>query len=90
MATPVIVDILTYFYPVGNTSAVHLTRNLPPEQTARILLLGCGDIRNIVFTAYMDQDCGKYIPPGVPDILSDTAQQVGTWTLHAAMSNPIR
>jgi len=59
MATPVIVDIVTYFYPVGNTSAVHLTRNLPRKQTAQILLLGCGDVRNIVFTVYMDQDSGK-------------------------------
>ncbi|KAF2793232.1 hypothetical protein K505DRAFT_417911 [Melanomma pulvis-pyrius CBS 109.77] len=76
MATPVIVDIVTYFYPVGNTSAVHLTRNLPRAQTAQILLLGCGDIRNIVFTVYMDQDSGKQIPPAVFDFLSDTAQQV--------------
>jgi hypothetical protein len=61
MATPVVVDIVTYFYPVGNTSAVHLTRNLPHGQTAQILLLGCGDIRNIVFTVYMDQDSGEKI-----------------------------
>jgi hypothetical protein len=61
MATPVVVDIVTYFYPVGNTSAVHLTRNLPRGQTAQILLLGCGDIRNIVFTVYMDQDSGENI-----------------------------
>lgn len=59
MATPMIADIVTYFYPIGNTSASHLTRNLPREQTAQILLLGCGDIRNIVFTVYMDQDSGK-------------------------------
>jgi len=77
MATPVMVDIITFFYPVGNTSAVHLTRNLPREQTARILLLGCGDIRNIVFTVYMDQDSGKQIPPGIFDFFSNTAQQVG-------------
>jgi hypothetical protein len=89
MATPVIVDIVTYFYPVGNTSAVHLTRNLPQEQTARILLLGCGDVRNIVFTVYMDQDSGKQIPPSVFDFRSDTAQQVGVSTLHAAISKPI-
>lgn len=73
MATPVIVDIVTYYYPVGNTSAVHLTRNLPPEQTAQILLLGCGDIRNIVFTVYMDQDLGKKISLGILTF-SDTDQ----------------
>jgi hypothetical protein len=56
MYAPVVVDIVTYFYPVGNTTAVHLTRNLPPEEDADILLLGCGDVRNILFTAYADQD----------------------------------
>ena len=33
MYAPVVIDIVTYFYPVGNTSAVHLTRNLPSEPT---------------------------------------------------------
>ena len=77
MATPVMVDIVTFFYPVGNTSAVHLTRNLPRQQTARVLLLGCGDIRNIVFTVYMDQESGKRILPDIFGFFSDTAQQVG-------------
>jgi len=76
MATPVIVDIVTYFYPIGNTSAIDLTRNLPREQTAQILLLGCGDIRNIMFTVYMDQESGKQIPPDIFIFLSDTVQQV--------------
>jgi hypothetical protein len=67
MSAPVVVDIVTYFYPIGNTSAVHLTRNLPRNQTAEILLLGCGDIRNIVFTVYMDQGSGLCIMPIVPE-----------------------
>ncbi|KAI4672937.1 uncharacterized protein J4E78_001440 [Alternaria triticimaculans] len=41
-----------FFYPVGNTPAVCLTQSLPREQDAALLLLGCGDIRNILFTAY--------------------------------------
>ncbi|KAF2193568.1 hypothetical protein K469DRAFT_789378 [Zopfia rhizophila CBS 207.26] len=41
-----------WFYPVGNTPAVCLTQSLPPDQNASILLLGCGDIRNILFTTY--------------------------------------
>ncbi|KAI4908457.1 uncharacterized protein J4E92_010856 [Alternaria infectoria] len=41
-----------FFYPVGNTPAVCLTQALPPEQNAALLLLGCGDIRNILFTTY--------------------------------------
>ncbi|EGN92847.1 hypothetical protein SERLA73DRAFT_172514 [Serpula lacrymans var. lacrymans S7.3] len=42
----------TYFYPIGNTSAVCLTRDLPPEENATVLLLGCGDPRNILYTIY--------------------------------------
>ncbi|KAF2034802.1 hypothetical protein EK21DRAFT_55723 [Setomelanomma holmii] len=41
-----------FFYPVGNTPAVCLTQSLPPELDADLLLLGCGDIRNILFTVY--------------------------------------
>jgi len=59
MYAPVVVDIVTYFYPVGNTSAVHLTRNLPLDESASILLLGCGDVRNILFTVYADQNLGQ-------------------------------
>jgi hypothetical protein len=58
MYAPVVVDIVTYFYPVGNTSAIHLTRHLPPEEPADVLLLGCGDVRNILFTTYADQNIG--------------------------------
>jgi Domain of unknown function (DUF4470) len=57
MYAPVVVESVTYFYPVGNTSAVHLTRNLPIEECADVLLLGCGDIRNI--TVYNDQDLSQ-------------------------------
>jgi hypothetical protein len=63
----VVVDSVTYFYPIGNTSAVHLTRNLPRNRRAEILLLGCGDIRNIVFTVYMDQGSGLCIEPTVSE-----------------------
>ena len=38
------------FYPIGNTPATCLTPNLPPGHDADILLLGCGDARNILFT----------------------------------------
>jgi hypothetical protein len=41
-----------FFYPVGNTSAVDLTDTLTPEEKADVLLLGCGDPRNILFTVY--------------------------------------
>lgn len=59
MYAPVVVEIISYFYPVGNTSAVHLTRNLPIEEPADVLLLGCGDLRNILFTLYADRDLSQ-------------------------------
>jgi hypothetical protein len=43
-----------FYYPVGNTAAVCLTDNLPPEKSANVLLLGCGDPRNILYTLYAD------------------------------------
>lgn len=52
MAHPVFWPSKTFFYPVGNTSPVCLTDYLPPEQNANILLLGCGDARNILYTIY--------------------------------------
>ncbi len=44
------VDIIQFFYPIGNTPAICLTDGLPWEQDADVLLLGCGDVRNILFT----------------------------------------
>ncbi|KAK3989369.1 hypothetical protein QBC44DRAFT_267148 [Cladorrhinum sp. PSN332] len=44
-----------HFYPFGNTAAVSLTQTLPPEkQPASVLLLGCGDVRNILFSIHSD------------------------------------
>ncbi|KAH9928407.1 uncharacterized protein B0H18DRAFT_1118073 [Fomitopsis serialis] len=43
-----------YFYPIGNTSAICLTQDLPVEQAADVLLLGCGDARNVLYTIYAD------------------------------------
>jgi hypothetical protein len=49
-----------WFYPAGNTPAVCLTQSLPHEQDATILLLGCGDIRNILFTVYSGAGSSEY------------------------------
>ncbi|OAP54571.1 hypothetical protein AYL99_11019 [Fonsecaea erecta] len=68
MAAPVVVDIVTYFYPIGNTPAVHLTRGVPYKQSANILLLGCGDVRNILFTVYSDQASGRKLDVTCCDI----------------------
>lgn len=54
MLTPTPVDIVSFFYPIGNTPAVCLTQDLPYKQAADVLLLGCGDVRNVLFTTYAD------------------------------------
>ncbi|KAI5922011.1 MYND finger [Camillea tinctor] len=55
MFTPAIVPYISQFYPLGNTPAVSLTRGLPQGSDADILLLGCGDVRNILYTAYTER-----------------------------------
>jgi hypothetical protein len=52
-----------FFYAAGNTPAVCLTQSLPPEKDANILLLGCGDIRNILFTAYGGAGISEHCHP---------------------------
>ena len=47
------------FYAFGNTPAVDLTTHVPQGEDADILLLGCGDVRNILFTAFVNRDFGK-------------------------------
>lgn len=54
MLHPAYVNIISFFYPLGNTPAVCLTQDLPREQNANVLLLGCGDVRNVLFTCYSD------------------------------------
>ncbi|KAK4099254.1 hypothetical protein N658DRAFT_475678 [Parathielavia hyrcaniae] len=51
MLSPGHARLWDYFYPFGNTAAVCLTQALPPEKKADMLLLGCGDVRNILFTS---------------------------------------
>ncbi|KIW10340.1 hypothetical protein PV08_11302 [Exophiala spinifera] len=55
MLTPQVANVLTFFYPLGNTPAVSLTQALPPEKQADILLLGSGDIRHILFTVHTER-----------------------------------
>lgn len=55
MLTPSLVAPITPLYAIGNTPAVSLTRCLPQGVDADILLLGCGDVRHILYTAYSEQ-----------------------------------
>ncbi|KAK8125801.1 uncharacterized protein PG998_001560 [Apiospora kogelbergensis] len=52
MPVPTVASYISQFYPIGNTPAVCLTRGLPQGVDADILLLGSGDLRNILYTAY--------------------------------------
>jgi hypothetical protein len=61
MFTPAYVNIVSYFYPIGNTPAICLTRDLSFEDEAKVLLLGCGDVRNILFTTYTDGACSTFL-----------------------------
>ncbi|KAF9476995.1 hypothetical protein BDN70DRAFT_862417 [Pholiota conissans] len=59
MAHSVIWPKKTFFYPIGNTPPICLTQGLAPEKRADILLLGCGDPRNILYTVYADLGDGN-------------------------------
>ena len=52
MSHPVLWPKKNFFYPIGNTPPVCLTQDLPPEQSASVLLLGCGDPRSILYTLF--------------------------------------
>jgi len=53
MVTPTHLLTASFFYAIGNTPAVNLTGSVPPDQDADVLLLGCGDVRNVLFSVYM-------------------------------------
>jgi len=54
MLTPSVVPKTVQFYALGNTPASSVTRSLPQGLDAYILALGCGDVRNILYTAYCE------------------------------------
>ncbi|KAJ3468484.1 hypothetical protein MRS44_002549 [Fusarium solani] len=55
MLTPTVANKIGFFYAAGNTPATSLTRCVPQGQDATILSLGCGDLRNILYTAYTEK-----------------------------------
>lgn len=55
MLTPSTLNPCSPFYAIGNTPAVGLARSVPHGVDADILLLGCGDVRHILYTAYAEK-----------------------------------
>ncbi|EWC46657.1 hypothetical protein DRE_04144 [Drechslerella stenobrocha 248] len=54
MLHPSMLDAEGFFYPIGNTPAINLVSHLPPETDADVLLLGCGDVRHVLFTLFTE------------------------------------
>lgn len=59
MAYPLVRPGKYFFYPIGNTSAVCLTKDIALEEPANLLLLGCGDPRNILYTIFCEPQSSK-------------------------------
>ncbi|KAL8750845.1 MAG: hypothetical protein Q9184_006271, partial [Pyrenodesmia sp. 2 TL-2023] len=59
MLTPTYVQLKYWMYPIGNTPAVNLLRDIPgstgKDETIRVLCLACGDPRNILFSLWSEQ-----------------------------------
>ncbi|KAI1821154.1 hypothetical protein F4861DRAFT_482569 [Xylaria intraflava] len=64
MLTPASIPYISFIDAFSHTPAVSITRSLPHGVNADILLLGCGDVRNILYTAYTDLG----LPPRKLDI----------------------
>jgi len=86
MAHTVMYPAKNFFYAIGNTSAVVLTDTLASEEPANLLLLGCGDPRNILFTVYNQADDSESCWWGSSEI--GLIPQRDRWTSLAAMWNP--
>ncbi|KAJ7864784.1 hypothetical protein B0H14DRAFT_3602116 [Mycena olivaceomarginata] len=56
MAHPLYWPGKRFFYAIGNTSAVSLARDVAPDKDISLLLLGCGDPRNVLFTLFSEHD----------------------------------
>ncbi|TFK74174.1 hypothetical protein BDN72DRAFT_813427 [Pluteus cervinus] len=50
MAHPLFWTRISFLYAIGNTTPVNLCQSLPPKLSSQVLLLGCGDPRNILYT----------------------------------------
>lgn len=55
MHTPRFIETVTPLHVGSFDPAVSLTEDLPKGIDADILLLGCGDVRNILYTAFVER-----------------------------------
>ncbi|KAL7905645.1 hypothetical protein GGI35DRAFT_460121 [Trichoderma velutinum] len=55
MLTPTVAYRYRWLYAIGNTPATNLARSIPHGQDASLLSLGCGDLRNVLYTSYVQQ-----------------------------------
>jgi hypothetical protein len=60
MAHVVFLPKKTFFYPFSYRPAICLTSELPPENSAAILLLDCGYAQNVLYTVYADLGACKW------------------------------
>ncbi|TGO08889.1 hypothetical protein BTUL_0187g00080 [Botrytis tulipae] len=60
MLGPTRFNVKYFFYPFGNTPAINLLQSRRPvcekDNAVRVLLLGCGDPRNLLFTLWCNKD----------------------------------
>ncbi|KKP07740.1 hypothetical protein THAR02_00128 [Trichoderma harzianum] len=59
MLTPTVAYRYRWLYAIGNTPATNLARSIPHGQDASLLSLGCGDLRNVLYTSYVQQGLPK-------------------------------
>ena len=58
MFSPTYVQLKYWFYPIGNTPAVNLLRDIQAcqeEETIKVLSLACGDPRNVLFSLWCER-----------------------------------
>jgi Domain of unknown function (DUF4470) len=79
---PVYVSPMQWFCPMGNTPAVCLTQGLSPRTSAKALLLGNGDARNILYTLFYDDTDGARGSPRVYDFTCVDVEPAVLGTTH--------
>ncbi|KAK2593750.1 hypothetical protein QQS21_008568 [Conoideocrella luteorostrata] len=55
MLTPAVANRFSWLYATGNTPATSLTRSVPIGKDVDVLSLGCGDVRNVLYTCYVER-----------------------------------